>query len=104
SKAFTDPDDLVRVARRYTDPADPLTFAHRVQPDQVLLISARYDRVIGADRTRALWEAFGHPRWLTVPTGHYQLVPYFWSAVGQGADHLDRVFGRPAGGTQARTP
>jgi hypothetical protein len=27
-----------------------------------------------------------------VPTGHYQIVPYFWWAAGQGADHLDRVF------------
>jgi hypothetical protein len=58
----------------------------------VLLVSARFDRVIAPERTRALWQAMGRPRWLVVPTGHYQLVPYFWWAVGQGADHLDRVF------------
>jgi len=102
AKAFADGADLVRQARPYTDPMDPLTYAQRIQPGQVLLISARFDRVIGEDRTRALWEAFGRPRWLAVPTGHYQLVPYFWWAIGRGADHLDRVFGRPARGAQAR--
>jgi hypothetical protein len=58
----------------------------------VLLVSAHFDRVIPEDRTRALWQAMGRPRWLVVPTGHYQLLPYFWWAAGQGADHLDRVF------------
>jgi dienelactone hydrolase len=100
---FTDGDDLARQARPYTDPIDPLTWAHRIEPEQVLLISARYDQVIAPERTEALWRALGRPRWYTVPTGHYQLVPYFWWAAGRGADHLDRVFGRgPAASTQAR--
>jgi dienelactone hydrolase len=90
--AFRDGDELLRRARGFTDPVDPLTFADRIDPARVLLVSARYDRVIAPDRTRALWEAMGRPRWLVVPTGHYQLLPYFWWAVGQGADHLDRVF------------
>jgi dienelactone hydrolase len=93
--AFADGDDLARRARPYTDPVDPLSWAERVDPARVLLVSARYDQVIAPDRTRALWLALGRPRWLTVPTGHYQLVPYFWWAVGQGADHLDLVFARP---------
>jgi len=92
--AFRDAEDLARLARPFTDPVDPLSWAERIEPDRVLLISARFDQVIAADRTRALWLALGRPRWLTVPTGHYQLVPYFWWAVGRGADHLDRVFGR----------
>jgi dienelactone hydrolase len=92
--AFSGPEEIVRLARPYTDPSDPLTWADRIQPEQVLLISARYDQVIPPDRTLALWQALGRPRWLTVPTGHYQLVPYFWWAVGRGADHLDHVFGR----------
>jgi dienelactone hydrolase len=90
--AFRDGDELVRRARHHTDPVDPLTFADRIDPARVLLVSARFDRVIAPERTRALWQAMGRPRWLVVPTGHYQLVPYFWWAVGQGADHLDRVF------------
>ena len=91
--AFTD-ENLVQLARPYTDPVDPLSWADRIDPGRVLLISARFDRVIAPDRTQALWLAMGRPRWLTVPTGHYQLVPYFWWAVARGADHLDQVFGR----------
>jgi len=91
--AFT-AENLTRLARPYTDPVDPLSWADRIDPERVLLISARFDRVIAPDRTHALWLALGRPRWLTVPTGHYQLVPYFWWAVGRGADHLDHVFGR----------
>lgn len=90
--AFRDGEELVRRARSYTDPVDPLTFADRIDPARVLLVSARFDRVIAPERTQALWRAMGRPRWLIVPTGHYQLLPYFWWAVGQGADHLDRVF------------
>ena len=90
--AFRDGEELVRKARGYTDPVDPLTWAGRIDPERVLLVSARFDRVIAPERTQALWQAMGRPRWLVVPTGHYQLLPYFWWAVGQGADHLDRVF------------
>jgi dienelactone hydrolase len=103
AELFTDGEDLARQARAYTDPIDPLTWAHRIAPEQVLLISARYDRVIAYERTEALWRALGRPRWLEVPTGHYQLVPYFWWAVGRGADHLDLVFRRADGGTHADT-
>jgi dienelactone hydrolase len=103
AELFSDGEDLARHARAYTDPIDPLSWADRIDPEQVLLISARFDRVIAPERTEALWRALGRPRWLTVPTGHYQLVPYFWWAVGRGADHLDRVFRRePCGTTQAR--
>jgi dienelactone hydrolase len=103
ARLFTDGEDLARRARRYTDPVDPLTWADRIQPEQVLLVSARFDQVIAPERTEALWRALGRPRWFTVPTGHYQLVPYFWWAVGRGADHLDQVFGRSlAPPTQAR--
>lgn len=90
--AFRDGAELVQKARGHTDPVDPLTWADRIDPARVLLVSARFDRVIAPERTHALWQAMGRPRWLVVPTGHYQLLPYFWWAIGQGADHLDRVF------------
>lgn len=72
--------------------ADPLRYAAAVDPASVLLVSGRFDRVIPTARTEALWRALGRPRWLRVPTGHYQLLPFFWHAVARGADHLDRVF------------
>jgi hypothetical protein len=27
-----------------------------------------------------------------VPSGHYEILPFFWWSVGRGADLLDRVF------------
>jgi acetyl esterase/lipase len=44
--AFTDGENLAQLARPYTDPVDPLSWADRIDPEQVLLISARFDRVI----------------------------------------------------------
>ncbi len=71
---------------------DPLTYADRVDPRQLLLISGRFDRVIRPDHTRRLWEGLGRPTWKRFPAGHYQLFPYFWWAVGRGAAHLDAYF------------
>ena len=71
--------DTIRSAMRYVD------------PERVLLISGRFDRVIPPRQTEALWEELGRPRWIRLPVGHYQVFPFFWWAVGRGADHLDRV-------------
>lgn len=70
---------------------DPLSYAHRVEPRSVLLVSARFDTVVRRPHTRALWEALGRPTWVRVPVGHYQILPFFWWALGQGAEHLDRA-------------
>jgi hypothetical protein len=83
--------DFVRFVRPWTQDVDPASFAQPDMAPQVLLISARFDRVVPADRTRALWEAMGRPRWLRVPSGHYQVLPFFWWSVARGADHLDRA-------------
>jgi len=26
-----------------------------------------------------------------LPVGHYQLLPFFWSMMSRGADHMDEV-------------
>jgi hypothetical protein len=52
AKLFTDGEDLARQARPYTDPIDPLTWADRIAPEQVLLISARFDQVIARAHPR----------------------------------------------------
>lgn len=74
---------------------DPLSWSGRIVPDRVLLVSGRFDRVMPAERTRALWEALGRPEWIKLPVGHYQLIPFFWYSAGRGADHFDRVLGSP---------
>jgi dienelactone hydrolase len=93
AQGFETREEFVEWFRPLTEPVDPLRYASRIDPDRVLLISGRYDRVIPGERTRALWEGLGEPRWVRFPAGHYQLFPFFWWAVGQGADHLDRVLG-----------
>jgi dipeptidyl aminopeptidase/acylaminoacyl peptidase len=84
--------EFVEWLRPLTEPVDPLRYASRIDPERVLLISGRFDRVVPPERTRALWEELGEPRWIRVPAGHYQFFPFFWWAAGRGADHLDRVF------------
>lgn len=84
--------DFVERMRPLTRPVDPLTWAGPVDPARVLLVSGRFDRVIPPARSRALWEALHRPRWVRLPVGHYQLLPFFFWAIDRGADHLDRVF------------
>jgi hypothetical protein len=74
---------------------DPITWASRLDPDRALLVSARVDRVVPGERTRARWEAMGRPTWVRVPSGHYEILPFFWWSIGRGADLLDRVLVAP---------
>lgn len=85
--------EFIEFMRPYSDPVDPLRYAPALEPEAVLLISGRYDRVIPPERTRDLWEALGQPEWKKFPAGHYQLLPFFWWAASRGADHLDQVLG-----------
>ncbi len=78
--------------RPFVETVDPLTYAARTDPRTVLIASGRLDRVVRPQHTRALWQALGEPRWIHLPFGHYQLFPFFWWAIGRGADHLERVF------------
>jgi dienelactone hydrolase len=71
---------------------DPLTYAGRIEADSVLMLTGRFDAVIPPDRARALWQALGQPRWIKMPTGHYQAVALLWYGAARGADHFDRRF------------
>jgi cephalosporin-C deacetylase-like acetyl esterase len=92
AQGFETREEFVEWLRPLTESVDPLQYASRIDPDRVLLISGRFDRVVPPERTRALWEELGEPRWIRVPAGHYQFLPFFWWAAGRGAGHLDRVF------------
>ncbi len=80
--------------RAVTDDVDPLRYAGSVDPRHVVLVSARYDRIVPPARTRVLWEAMGGPRWHVFPAGHYSMAPFFWWSVHRGADLLDEVLRR----------
>jgi dienelactone hydrolase len=81
-------DEFVAFIRPYTDSVDPLRFAPAIEPDRVLLISGRFDRVVPPERTQALWEALGGPRWIRLPVGHYQLAPFFFWSAARSAEHI----------------
>ena len=86
-------EDFTAFMAPYTRAVDPLSYASGLESERILLVSARFDRVILPDATEALWQAAGQPTWIRLPTGHYQLFPFFWWAIARGADHLDRVLG-----------
>jgi hypothetical protein len=76
--------------RPVTRLVDPLTWAHRLDPRRVYMVTGRFDHVLRPDRARALWEALGRPRWRRIPTGHYQAFPFMFCATAAGARHLER--------------
>ena len=96
SAGEVDRESFLEAMRPTTADLDPLTFAANVKPERALIVSARFDRVVPPERTEALWEAMGRPRWIKVPSNHYAILPFFWWSVGQGADLFDRVFAEPS--------
>lgn len=52
-------------------PIDPLTYAGRLDSRRILMVNARFDRVIPYSTARELWEALGEPDWIVLPAGHY---------------------------------
>jgi len=74
-----------------TQPIDPLTYAPYLDPRNQLIASGRFDTVIPSEYAQQLWQALGEPRWVKLPCGHYTVFPFFWWAVGEGADHLDSL-------------
>jgi len=52
---------------------DPIVFARRVNPKQVLMINALNDETLAREYTVALWEAIGRPAIHWYPAGHYSM-------------------------------
>lgn len=86
-------EEFVARVQPLTRLVDPLTWAHRVDPRSVYMVSGRFDRVLHPARARSLWEELGRPRWRRIPTGHYQAFPFMFSAVAAGTRHLERQLG-----------
>lgn len=79
-------------ATRILVPIDPLTYAPRVHPRNILMVNARFDRVIPSPCSEKLWEALGRPLWIRIPTGHYSsalLLPYLRYRIFK---HFRKVF------------
>ena len=69
-------------------PVDPLTFADRVSPADVLMLNARNDEIVPVDAAESLWRALGKPeiRWFNC--GHYGVVLHLPRILNLALDHL----------------
>lgn len=92
-------------AAKIIEPVDPLTFASRVDPKTCLMINASQDEVIPRSATMELWEKFGKPTLLWMPTGHYSAALFLPNAQQKVADFMlgERVTTLDLG-VQAREP
>lgn len=76
-------ESLRREAEAALLPIDPLTYAKCVRPSTILLVDARFDRIILPAYAELLWEGMGKPPRIQLPTGHYTaglFLPYIRSA------------------------
>jgi len=91
ARGWTTREEWIAGVRPITEPVDPLTYAPYLDPRNQMIASGRFDTVIPSRYAQQLWEALGQPRWTKLPCGHYSVFPFFWWAVGRGADHLDSL-------------
>ncbi|MFZ5876803.1 MAG: alpha/beta hydrolase family protein [Nitrospirota bacterium] len=70
---------------------DPLTYAPLVSPRAILMINARFDRVIRRPYAEALWRGLGRPELVWIPAGHYTAGLFTSYARHKILDHLTRV-------------
>lgn len=66
---------------------DPLAWAAHVVPRPVLMLTARWDRVVPAVSSSALWEALGRPTRRVFPSGHYSFAAFLPFAVDDAIAH-----------------
>jgi hypothetical protein len=71
---------------------DPLSYAKRVDPRRVLLITAVFDEVIPKRFGDRLWRRMGRPEVVRIPTGHYTAGLYFPYAELMIRTHIEAVF------------
>ena len=57
-------------------PVDNLNFAHGMNADTTLFISARFDRVVRFANATRLWECIGRPKRIVLPCGHYSTIVF----------------------------
>ena len=69
---------------------EPVTFASRVRPDEILLINAESDEVIPKDCTLALHAAMGSPEIRWFKGGHYALLFQLGKALKDITTHLQQ--------------
>jgi pimeloyl-ACP methyl ester carboxylesterase len=59
--------------QRYLEPLRLSHFRPLLPPERIILVNARYDRIVFPHKVRELWKAWGGPRLLEEPHGHVSL-------------------------------
>ena len=67
---------------------EPLTFASRIRPEEILMINAESDEVIPRECTIKLHEAMGRPEIRWFKGGHYAILIQLGPALKEIVAHL----------------
>ena len=67
---------------------DPLTFAERVHPADVLMVNGLKDKIVPPAATNKLWNAYGRPQIKWYDVNHYGLVNHLPEVLQLTLDHL----------------
>ena len=76
-------------------PVDNLQFAHGMNADTTLFISARFDRVVRYANATRLWECIGRPKRIVLPCGHYSTIVFLPLVKLWARRWFDRFLVRP---------
>lgn len=79
--------DLTQLPKLLT-PVDPLTFAERIHPSDVLMLNAKRDELVPTESTLRLQNALGKPRLIWFDCGHYGLALHIGKVMNLSLDHL----------------
>ncbi|MEW6743769.1 MAG: alpha/beta hydrolase [Planctomycetota bacterium] len=75
------------------DDVDPLSYAGRLPPERLLMINGLFDVVVPRRCYLALWEAWGEPRLLELPAGHFTSLPFLPLVLHYLDEHFERWLG-----------
>lgn len=67
---------------------DPLTFAERVHPADILMINGLKDKIVPPAATNKLWNAYGRPQIKWYDVNHYGLVGHLPEVLQMTLDHV----------------
>lgn len=89
------PEALKQDAEKTLATVEPLNYAYRLPPSNILMINAYFDQAIPRSYTLALWEKIGKPHLVFVPTGHYTAVLFLWYAEAEAYEHFKKTLDLP---------
>ncbi len=75
---------------------DPIRYASRLRHRRVLMINARYDRLVPPECTKALWKAAGCPPIQWWDCGHYTAVRFLFVALEECVEFFGQSRLRPS--------